>query len=356
MKSKEAGEVFAAAVLALEGNDGDRLLQVLEIATDSPELTRGFISALGWVEPDNFNMWVPGLLRSHSPLHVHSAIAGLAIRREEMAREIEDTFEGPDVPKKIRALRAIGETKQRGALSYLTEQMQSDDEACRFWAAWSGVLLGDKGAGSSLKSFVDFNTSFAHRAIQLIPRVLSTANAQEWLRGLAQEESTRRFALIGCGVTGDPTYIPTLISQMNAPEQARVAGEAFSMITGVDVAYDDLDMDQPEDFEAGPTEDPEDEDVDLDPDEDLPWPNQEFIQKWWDEHGRNYQAGRRYLCGQPISQENCRRVLIEGFQRQRIAAAFELALLNPDEPLFEWRAPGFRQQEWLGLKKSRPRT
>jgi hypothetical protein len=63
----------------------------------------------------------------------------------------------------------------------------------------------------------------------------------------------------------------------------------------------------------------------------------------------------RYLCGQPISRENCRRVLIEGFQRQRIAAALELALLNPDEPLFEWRAPGWRQQEWLGLRKPRMR-
>ena len=161
------------------------------------------------------------------------------------------------------------------------------------------------------------------------------------------------MALLGCGMTGDPLYIPTLIKQMEVPEQARVAGEAFSMITGIDLAYDDLDTDQPEDFEAGPTEDPEDENVDLDPDEDLPWPDQALIQQWWDDHGRNYQPGQRYLCGQPISEANCRRVLIEGFQRQRISAAYELALMNPDEPLFEWRAPGFRQQEWLGIKKPR---
>ena len=72
LQSQEAGEVFAAAVLALEGNDGDRLLQVLEVATESPEFTRGFISAFGWVEPDNFNKWVPGLLRSHSPVAIVS--------------------------------------------------------------------------------------------------------------------------------------------------------------------------------------------------------------------------------------------------------------------------------------------
>jgi hypothetical protein len=70
---------------------------------------------------------------------------------------------------------------------------------------------------------------------------------------------------------------------------------------------------------------------------------------------RTWQAGIGGI-GQPISRENCRRVLIEGYQRQRIAASFELALLNPDEPLFEWRAPGGRQQEWLGLRKPRARS
>jgi uncharacterized protein (TIGR02270 family) len=351
MQSQEAGDIFTAAVLALVGNDGKRLTEVLDVATESPEHTRGLISALGWVETDDFNKWAPGILRSHSPLHIHAAIAGLGVRREEMAREIEDALEGPDVSKKFRALRAIGETKKRTALPMLREQLESDNETCRFWAAWSSVLLGDSSVAKSLKTFVNFKTPFAIRAVQLAPRVLDLGDSQQWLRGLAQDESLRRFALKGCGVTGDPVYIPTLINQMSVPEYARVAGEAFSMITGVDLAYEDLDTDQPEDFEAGPTEDPADENVDLDPDEDLPWPDQELIDRWWHEHSREYQTGVHYLCGRPITDENCRRVLREGYQRQRISAAYELALMNPDEPLFEWRAPGFRQQEWLGLRK-----
>lgn len=356
LQSQEAGELFAASVLALEGINGEMLAEVLEVVSESPDAARGFVSALGWVDGAHSDKWIPSLLGANSPSHVRAVIAGLAIRREDMASEIENALRTSDVSTTARALRAIGETKHRAALPGLRERLQSEDQSCRFWSGWSAVLLGDKAVAESLKSYVNCNSSFAYRAIQLIPRVLDLANSQQWLRGLAQDDLTRRHALKGCGVTGDPTYIPTLISQMSVPEQARVAGEAFSMITGVDLAYDDLDMDQPEDFEAGPTEDPEDENVALDPDEDLPWPDQALIQKWWDDHGRDYQVGRRYLCGQPISQENCRRVLKEGFQRQRIAAALELALMNPDEPLFEWRAPGFRQQEWLGLKKPRPRA
>jgi len=48
------------------------------------------------------------------------------------------------------------------------------------------------------------------------------------------------------------------------------ASEALSLITGLDIANEDLEQDAPEGFEAGPTERPEDEDVSLDPDEEGP--------------------------------------------------------------------------------------
>jgi hypothetical protein len=40
-------------------------------------------------------------------------------------------------------------------------------------------------------------------------------------------------------------------------------------------------------------------------------------------------------------------VLRNGMQRQRAAAALELAMWQPSQPLFEVRAPGFRQQQRL---------
>jgi len=356
LQSQEAGEAFVAAILATEGSDGEKLTQVLEIVSKSSDAQRGFISALGWVDHEHADKWMLSLLQSKEPAIQRAAIAGLAIRREGMSREIDWALQCEDAPTRARALRAVGETKYRTALSALSSHQQSDDEACRFWATWSAVVLGDPESADRLKSFVDSGSPFALRAMQLAPHVLDPANCQQWLRSLAQNDATRRHALKGCGVIGDPIYIPTLISQMSNPEHARVAGEAFSVITGIDLAYDDLDTDWPEGFEAGPTEEPEDENVELDADEDLPWPDQALIQEWWNRNGGAFQQGQRYLCGEIISEANCRRVLIEGFQRQRIAAALELALMNPDEPLFEWRAPGFRQQEWLGLRKPRRRA
>ena len=82
---------------------------------------------------------------------------------------------------------------------------------------------------------------------------------------------------------------------MDTPELSRVAGESFSFITGIDLAYDDLERDRPDDFIAGPTKNPQDEEVAMDADEDLPWPDPELIARWWGKHHESYPAGQRLL-------------------------------------------------------------
>jgi len=181
---------------------------------------------------------------------------------------------------------------------------------------------------------------------------MSVAEGHEWNKVFADKADLQRIALLGAGAIGDPALIPWLIDYMSIPDMARVAGESFTMITGVDLAYEDLEGEWPEGFEAGPTEEPEDEDVEMDPDEDLHWPEPELIHKWWSDNKNNFRNGTRYLCGKSISEQQCQHVSRHGYQRQRAAAAIELAMMKPDQPLFEVRAPGFRQQQILGLKQN----
>ena len=115
------------------------------------------------------------------------------------------------------------------------------------------------------------------------------------------------------------------------------------MITGADLAYLDLDANRPEGFEAGPNDDPKDENVAPDPDEDLPWPHPPRIRAWWDVQKSKFAPGKRYLAGKEIGAASAGDVLKTGRQRQRLAAALELAILQPGTPLVEVRAPGFRQ-------------
>ena len=162
---------------------------------------------------------------------------------------------------------------------------------------------------------------------------------------LASNPSTLRLAVQAAGVIGDPANIPWLVQQMADPMVARVAGRRFNFITGIDLAYDDLDINKPEGSEAGPTENPEDENVDMDADEDLPWPNAQLIEKWWFTHRIEFQHGTRYLLGKPMSIDSLKEALRNGERRRTARARTRHAPTR--HCALQHQRPGFRQQTLL---------
>ena len=134
---------------------------------------------------------------------------------------------------------------------------------------------------------------------------------------------------------------------MDDPALARVAGEAFSTITGLDLAWLDLECRPPQDFESGPDDDPAHDDVAMDEDDGLPWPDPAKLGDWWRANAERFQPGQRYFMGAPPAWAHCMAVLGSGFQRQRIAAAEHLCLLRPGSKLFPTQAPAWRQSRWL---------
>lgn len=353
LRHEEAGEVFAAGVLALESHDRARIDRVLDVAARVAETVAGLVSALGWVERAQLQGTVRGFLDADQPFLRRLGVAACAVHRVDPGAVLARAIDDPDPSLRARALKAAGELGRADLIDHLRDRLRDEDETCRFWAAWSAALAGDRGrAVIALQRLAMVPSPLQFRAIALAPRVLSADAARDWLKTLAADPGQLRALIAAVGVYGDPHYVPWLIKQMEIPALARVAGEAFSMLTGVDLAYDDLDGEWPEGFEAGPTENPEDEDVALDPDEDLPWPAPRLISRWWEENSARFVAGGRYLCGRPITDAHCRDVLRSGYQRQRIAAALELALMRPDRPLFEWRAPAFRQKALLAARQA----
>jgi uncharacterized protein (TIGR02270 family) len=200
---------------------------------------------------------------------------------------------------------------------------------------------------ATLQALAEAGGPLAEPAAVLAVRRLDVSQANAWRQRLARKPALARVAVAAAGSLGDPDAVPWLIEQMQAPPLARAAGEAFSLITGTHVAYDKLEGKKPEGFEAGPTENPADENVAMDADQDLPWPDPKAVQVWWQANAGRFARGTRHLLGKPISVESACHALAAGRQRQRAAAALELALLRPGRPLYEVRQPGFRQQRDL---------
>ncbi len=350
LENEENGEVFAASVMAFETGSETRIQTVHDVVQRKPELSAGLISALGWIPFDQVASQAQRLLAAESPIQRMVGLAAHAVHRQDPGAALKDALSSADLVLKARALKAVGELGKINLIPVIKAELTAEDLTCRYWAAWSGTLLGEPAAIPVLQRLTESGYSNREQACAMALRRMSIDQAQAWLKSLASSPKTLRLAVHAAGVIGDPANIPWLIQQMADPNMARVAGESFTSITGIDLAYDDLDTDKPEGFEAGPTENPEDENVDMDPDEDLPWPNTQLIEKWWFTHRLEFTNGTRHLLGKPMSIDWLQQVLRIGKQRQRRAAALELAIRQPGTPLFNTSAPGFRQQQLLGLK------
>jgi uncharacterized protein (TIGR02270 family) len=347
LSNEENGEIFAASVMAFESGIESRIQAVLEVVKKTPELSKGLISALGWMPFQQVAPHAQRLLAAESTFQRGVGLAAYAVHCQDPGLLLNDTLAAADLSLRARALKATGVLGRANLLPFVKSNLAIEDLTCRYWAAWSGALLGEPAAIPVLQRLAETGHAKRESACAMALRRTPVQEGQVWLKVLASNPNTLRMAVQAAGVIGDPAHIPWLIQQMANPVLARMAGEAFTMITGVDLAYEDLDSDKPEDFEAGPTESPEDETVDMDSDEDLPWPDVQLIEKWWFTHRLEFANGMRYLCGRPMTIESLNQVLQTGRQRQRTAAAIELAIRQPGRALFEVRAPGFRQLELL---------
>jgi uncharacterized protein (TIGR02270 family) len=342
------GALFAAGIGAIESRSTERLNRLYALAEAVPDIRRGLVSAFGWVEQSQLRGIVTGLLASPNAFLRLLGISACALHRVDPGTAREAALEAPASSLRARALRASGELGRRDLLPTCVKMLQAEDPESRFWAAWAAVVLGDQGAApEALRSVGEEPGPFRARAFRLALQAMTLEHCQDWLRGLAKEPENQRWLIQGSGIAGDPAYVPWLIRQMDDDKTARIAGEAFSLITGLDLAYLDLDRKPPEGGVGGPNDDPNDPNVDMDEDDGLPFPNSERISRWWDANGGRFAPGTRHFLGAPLSREHCLRALKEGFQRQRILAAHYLCLLEPGTVLFEWRAPSQRQQRLL---------
>ena len=332
LKWGEPGEVFPAAILAYESGKAERIEAPLEAGTATYENSRALASAFAWPPYEQMAKAIQPLLASNDATLRRVALAATAAHRRDPGPLLLKALEDPDDCLRARALRAVGELGRSDLRPQLHYHMQEIDPRISGVAAWSAALLeGDDTALTRLRGIVELCGSESERALQLLMRRMRVGAAQEWLNDLVQQSGTVseaqdshaarfderrwRLAVQGTGLLGTPDSVPWLLSVMQVPQLARIAGEAFTMITGLAVNERPYEGEWPDGFAAGPTEDPDDDNVGLDPDENLPWPNRDAVMRWWHEHEDAFEPGTRYLTGQPLTEDWPQHVLRHGYQR-----------------------------------------
>ena len=348
LKTPGAGPAFAAGVVALETQDREAFAACLAAVEAVPERIPGISSALGWVHRTSVSLVGRDLLGSSSAIARRVGLAACRHHGADPNEALKRGLDDPDPRLRAEALRVAGELGRREWLNKSVAFVSDDLDECRFRAASSAVLLGDRGVGLDALSRIAVDVGPQRtKSVSLAVQAMSVAASHHLLQGLAKEPENLRWLIFGSGVNGDSSYVPWLMSHMSSEKTARLAGEAFSLIAGTDLALLDLERKPPDNFESGPNDDPNDTDVEMDPDDGMPWPDPERVQKWWATNGGRFQPGERYFMGAPVTRGHCINVLKNGYQRQRILAAHYLCLLDPGTPLFNTSAPAWRQKTLL---------
>jgi uncharacterized protein (TIGR02270 family) len=354
LETPGTGEVFAAALGAIASRDQARMDRLFALAESLAGARRGLISAFGWASAYDLKGIVAELLASRSPIRREVGLAACIMHRLDPGAILDQALDDPDPRLRARALRAAGEAGRRDLVYACLGRLQDEDAGARFWAAAASLLLGNRDrAVEALGAIAACLGPYREPALALWLKSADLPSGHGLLQSIAQDPASQRLLIRGAGIAGQLQYVPWLVKLMADDASARLAGESFSTMTGLDLAWLDLERQPPEDPEPGPSDDPVDPNVDMDLDDGLPWPDQAKIQAWWDTNGPRVQTGVRHFMGEPVNLDHCRRVLREGYQRQRRAAAEYLCLLAPGTPLFPIAAPAWRQTRWLDPAPSR---
>ena len=342
------GEVFAATVRAIEDRKASALDRLLALAETLPGARRGLVSAFGWVSAHSLRGITKALLDSPGAFARQVGLAACAMHQVDPGAALTAAVFDPDAGLRSRALRSAGEQARRDLLPACRDAFADADLGVRFNALRSALLLGERDAAPGLLNALAIAPGpYRVASLRLLLKVVATAQWQAVLKSLAQDPVQVRVLIQAVGVAGDPHYVAWLIKQMDELELARLAGESFSLISGVDLAALDLERKPPEGIELGPNDDPNQTDVAMDEDDSLPWPDPVKIAAWWKANAARFAAGTRHFLGEPPTPVHCLTVLKTGYQRQRIAAAHYRCLLRPGTPLFGTNAPAWRQQRAL---------
>ena len=342
------GGLFVATVLTLETRDTPRLKQLLAYGEANTAAQPGLLWAFEWAALTFTQPLLAPLLTSRSPFYRRIGLHLLGRHALQGDTEWERALSDPDAALQIQALQAIAESGTTALLPHCLALAQSGQGEICFWAARAAALLGEKDQSvAHLVPWAQTPNRLQSQATTLLANIIPIAEAQPFLTHLARQGLDRRLLVQLAGELGDPASLPALLRLLPDAALGRLAGQAFSMITGVNLVEENLDRPAPETVSTGPTDSAEDNDVASDPDESLPWPDGENINRYWSQRKDKPGPGIRHLQGKPVTPATCYATLRTGFQPQRATAALQLKLLQPAQPMFCIDAPVWRQQRTL---------
>lgn len=343
-----SGEVFTAAALAFARCSSDRAArrrnELLQSAIDgSLAFARPMALALCWLGRGSLEPALARLRTGRDPFSRAVTTTAASMAGVDCESAIVASLEGDDPDAVQAACWAAVRARFLAVAPLLESHVDADDPATRTVAAYCAFLMRSERARRALESIASDGTEATWRELAAAALLRSTApdDARAVHRNLFGSGSASRTSLKAAGASGARDLVPVVLDQVECPSLARAAADAFAAITGVRTTT----TEPPADGFAGPSDDPDDDCVSLDPDEGVPWPAAGDLAAWWRANHNGFEARTRYLEGVPVTDESVRALVRHGGQARRAAAAEIFTRLGG--PWFDVCAPSFIQLAWF---------
>jgi uncharacterized protein (TIGR02270 family) len=340
-----ADDVFPLAVLSIESGDFPQWNALVERTAETDLHDAALASAMVWAQDDSVRSVIGRWLAEDNPRRRRLALSAAAERGEATQAAVRSALESDCAKLQALAARLVGELGFGSLTDSLNEWVSSPNLNVADSAAWSLLLFEpSERAIEQLTDCVRQQRALAFEAAGLFARVLPRAECQPFIVSLADDEATWRLAATMMGRSGDVSWVNRLLADMQIASRARLAGEAVSLLLGISLELPPWRGEPVGTVDTGPSEDPGDARVALDPDEHRPWPNRDLLLRWWSERASSFEPDQLYLLGQPIEGDWLGEVLARGRQPARRIAALELMRLGLTSSVFstttrsDWQA------------------
>jgi len=342
--AEEEGALFVLLVLLLEQSTVRVLIDKVS-NMDLAACPDALQQAVAWVNPESLAHLAELLVEDQHESVLLLALAAHSTHRKIPQPSIISRLLGHKSLKvRVSTLNLIAALRLDNHADELASLL-CDIDAQNMAVARGQLYTGQRSAAQQTLCQLQTSECYRRQALDLLLLTHSPSDARDFLKPLFENKQQVLDVIRGFGLIGDPSAVPWLIEQTMDEKSARQSGAAIAMITGVDLALEDLDREH--DANESEEDDPHAPIAPDDPDDDLAWPDTDLLRRWWSEN-KHWQTGQIYLMGCKADETGeLDKVLTQGKQPHRAVAAVRRALKVLDEPVFDETAPGHWQSSWM---------
>ncbi|NOK02924.1 MULTISPECIES: TIGR02270 family protein [Myxococcus] len=273
----------------------------------------------------------------------------LAFRQEAPVEVLARFFTHDEPRARVAALRGAPSLPEETVRRHLPALLDSAHPGIRAAAMETGLASGVQLAWEACRKAVQAPGTHTQEAMVLVA-LGGDETETSLLVDLLESAELRAHTLWALGFSGRVAAMESCVRYLAVPEVARLAGEAFSAMTGLRLEGA-FALPPGETPEGAPVPPEEQESLDADltprPEDDLPWPRVAAVKDWWTQNQARFAKGTRYLLGQPFSGQVLVEALASSPMRRRHVLARELAIRTGGQHVIPTRAFTWRQREAL---------